>query len=131
MTPDRVKEKPRRITGGIVLDKKEKGGKYEVVSEKLYNMNQSWNYKLIVVVGRGKNKHKLRVDIRNNAYDFQSHAKISRWDGDKWYFVTSKPIEDCSCEAAVYVLRLDEHFDISIFRKDAIDLIEEAKAVVL
>jgi hypothetical protein len=35
--------------------------------------------------------HRLRVDIRSDAYDVQSHAKISRWDDTRWqsvYFIS-------------------------------------------
>jgi hypothetical protein len=30
---------------------------------------------------------KVKVSIRSDSYDFQSHAKISSWDGAKWHEV--------------------------------------------
>jgi hypothetical protein len=118
--------KLRRDPDNTVLSA-EDGGDYNVISERLYNSNQSWMYQLIVNI----EGHKLRVSIKRNAYDFQSYAKIMRWDGHKWHFITSMPIETCKCAAVSYVMRRDEHFDISLFRKDAKQLIEEAKEVVL
>lgn len=35
------------------------------------------------------NEHKLRVRIRRNSYDFQSHALIERWNGEEWKGVDS------------------------------------------
>jgi hypothetical protein len=119
----------RRDLEKTVLDEKD-GGKYEVVSERLYESGQSWNYKLIVAVHTFEIAHKLRVSIRRNAYDEQCHCKVSRWDGDKWHYVTGMPIAEARCEPIVYVLKRSE-FDIGVFRIDARTLLEEAKAVVL
>jgi len=34
-------------------------------------------------------RHRLKVDIRSNSYDFQSHARVKRWDGEQWQLVHS------------------------------------------
>lgn len=35
--------------------------------------------------------HRLKVDIRSNSYDFQCHARVSRWNDSKWELVHSIP----------------------------------------
>ena len=32
---------------------------------------------------------KFKVDIKSDGFDFQSHARIKLWDGDKWNLVDS------------------------------------------
>ena len=97
--------------------------KRKQISEKLYNANQSWCYDSIVKI----DEHKLRVSIRRNAYDSQSYCKISRWDGTKWHFITSKPIEQCKCSDASYVVK---KVNIKLFQMDAEELIKEATQVI-
>jgi hypothetical protein len=31
--------------------------------------------------------HRLRVEIRSDAYEDQSYARIKRWDGNQWQFL--------------------------------------------
>lgn len=47
--------------------------------------------------GMARAKHKLRMEINRDFYDFQSHAQISRWDGDRWCFVDSIPYTSMAC----------------------------------
>jgi hypothetical protein len=69
------------------------------IEEQCFNQDQSWNYKSVIKV----NGVSLKVDIRRNAYDFQSHAIVYRWDGTKWQNVWSKPITSCNCKSVSYV----------------------------
>jgi phage terminase large subunit len=47
-----------------------------IESGNTYDANQSWFYREIFKQG----DFKLRVEIRVNAYDFQSHARIQVWN---------------------------------------------------
>jgi hypothetical protein len=92
------------------------------IAEQTYNHSQSWNYDLIVV----SSGVRYRVEIRRNAYDFQSWAKVSRWDGTKWHPVYNEPIESCRCKSISYVERDVQH---DVFRPDALRLLETAIAI--
>lgn len=41
--------------------------------------------------------------ITRNAYDFQSHATVKLWDGNKWNLVYKEPIEDLPIADHKYV----------------------------
>ena len=42
---------------------------------------QDVNYTQLLQLGK---VHKLRLQIRSNAYKFQCSAKVERWDGNRW-----------------------------------------------
>lgn len=46
---------------------------------------QNVTYKAVYLFGGSK----LRIDILRDSYAFQSHAKIERFDGDRWQFLES------------------------------------------
>ncbi len=94
-----------------------------VISERVYNQNQSWYFKRTVKVGT----HKLRTRIRRNAYDFQSSALVERWDGDKWRNVCSAPIMECECRRVSYV---QNGITAAHFENDHKRLLKEALAIV-
>jgi hypothetical protein len=49
---------------------------------------QSVIYRETLVISNASHEsHKLRVIIKSDCYDFQSSARIQRWDGDKWHDV--------------------------------------------
>lgn len=52
-----------------------------------FNADQSWCRTAIFEY----DTHRLRVDIRYNAYAFQSHGRVDRWDGAKWQRVAEIP----------------------------------------
>lgn len=75
------------------------GLKVVTISERCWNSRQSWHYQHTF-------RHaatKLRTTIQRNAYDFQSSAKVERWDGSRWFEVVSAPIEALPCAAISYV----------------------------
>lgn len=59
--------------------------KPESINVQCTKLQQGHRYTEVLALG----PHKLRVDIRRDSYDFQSSAKIERWDGDQWREVHS------------------------------------------
>lgn len=59
----------------------------EVLNMAQYRADQSWNRETLIQLG----KHRLLVEIRHNAYQFQSHSRVKRWDGNKWQLVATIP----------------------------------------
>jgi hypothetical protein len=106
----------------------------KTISERFYNLNQSWYYERIVEI-KGV---KLKVHIRRNAYDNQSHLNGLVFDpaAMKWNKIVHRPIEGAKCESASYVQDLKHHtpslqVDKSLFIADADSIIEELKAICL
>lgn len=52
-----------------------------------YSGDQSWYFREIFT----QNEHKVRVSIRVNSYDFQSHARVEVWHGMAWSVIHSIP----------------------------------------
>lgn len=94
-----------------------------VISEKFFNQNQSWNFERIIKA----DSHKLKVTIRRNAYDNQSYANVERWSGTRWEFVYNEPIELCLCKSESYV---NENPFKNKFVKDAERLIEISMKII-
>lgn len=97
--------------------------KHKVILEQLYNQDQSWNFIKIVEI----QSHKLKIDIRRNAYDNQSHARIERWNGSEWKLVHHKPIMDCRCAIVSYV---EKNVEKRLFEIDADGLLNDAMKIV-
>lgn len=72
------------------------------ISEQFYQANQSWNYELTSRIPSG---HKLRVEIRRNAYDEQSyvHGLVFDTIHNKWNVIVTRPIGSACCASADYV----------------------------
>lgn len=94
-----------------------------VISEQCYNNSASWYYTVVL----DQKGHKFRIEIRRNARDDQSYAKISRWDGSQWQFVHDKSITSCDCHRISYV---QEGVTIEDFSVDANVLLKVALAIV-
>lgn len=98
------------------------------ISEQVYNENQSWYFERVVEVkAKGGKKHVLQIDIRRNAYDNQSYAKVKRWNGEEWKQVIHQPISRCECKGISYV---QGGIRVSHFENDAKRLMEEAVQIV-
>ena len=83
------------------------------IQEEFYCQDQSWNY---LEVFQDDSGQRFRIEIRRNAYDNQSYARIKRWDGSQWQFVTSVPLATCTCKDVSYV---DPSPNINNFKADA------------
>jgi hypothetical protein len=59
------------------------------ISKEIYKRSQSVYYVEIRSVTIHRTKHKLRVHIKSNAYEDQSHSKVERWTGSTWSTVHS------------------------------------------
>lgn len=94
-----------------------------IISERVWNEHQSWNFQRTVATRHGQ----LRTTIRRNAYDEQSWSKVERWDGSRWQEVVSIPIEFLSCKSLSYVVN---GITKKEFAADAKFLQEEALKVV-
>lgn len=95
---------------------------YLTISETLVPYTQGWNYVKVVTVNK-----KFRVEIRVDAYDFQSYARIKAWDGSKWEFVHSIPFEHCE---SAKVKAYQKGVALKPFLEDADTLIFIARQIV-
>lgn len=99
-----------------------------VVKETLWNAESSWCYECIVNVEQaGIGSDTLRVHIKRNAYDHQSHWKVEAWRQTGWVLLTSIPVEEAASASVSYV---HKGVDIELFRQDRDRLLEFACAVV-
>jgi hypothetical protein len=76
---------------------------YNTIDISIYNSNQSWHYTEIRqydILGVGTPR--LRANIRRNAYDFQSYARIEKWSETQgWlviseHYITEFAVAECS-----------------------------------
>lgn len=64
------------------------------MSEDFTNRSQSWYYNAVYRIGRTPGHDVLHVEIRANAYQDQSYAKIEVWGSSGWRWFNSLPVED-------------------------------------
>ena len=94
---------------------------------RFYNLNQSWYFTRICEW----NSHKLKVEIRRNAYDNQSYARCYKYDGNKWYIVCSMPIAHCKCKDVTYVMKEERYPTMQeLFLLDSETLLDTAKQII-
>jgi hypothetical protein len=91
----------------------------------VWNANQSWYYKALWTSG----DYRLQVNIRRNAFEDQSYARVEVWSAAelKWSTVVSQPITLMVCKKVSYV---QENVTIRNFAADEESLLDEA-AIVL
>jgi hypothetical protein len=56
-------------------------------------LSQSANYKRVFLLGLSD---MLKINIKRDSYDAQSHARLSRWDGKQWNLVSEIPYSKMS-----------------------------------
>ena len=93
------------------------------VMEKCWKEHQSAHYE--AVVKWDNPVATLRVQIKRDTYDYQSYARIHKWDGDKWQFITAIPYPLMESEAFAY----DEPKEAD-FQADFLRLLSEANAIL-
>ena len=99
--------------------------KTKTISERVFNADQSWYFERIILL---PNTDKVKINIRRNAYDFQSWARVSRWNGEEWKNVVDAPITEFNCHKISYV---DKGITTKHFDEDAGKLLMEAMKIVL
>lgn len=83
-----------------------------IVSEDIYNRGQSWIYACVL----RNNSGPLRVEIRANAYEEQSHATVSAWHQGGWTFHTLLPTSEWYADAPSYTAAWLDEGDVDLFR---------------
>lgn len=69
------------------------------------NANHSWIWQQIREYSN-KQVHRLRANIRRNAYDNQSYANIEKWSDERgWVIISSHPVTDYPCAKVSYVTK--------------------------
>lgn len=101
--------------------------KRKLISDRCYLLSQSWYFERVIAYASPTRSFKLKVDIRRNAYDNQSHARVCQWDGTKWQIVVDAPIAECECKKISYVSPNVKSLD---FEADSIRLLKEALQIV-
>ena len=79
------------------------------ISERCYNLSQSWHYKKVVAIG----KLTFKIYIKRNAYDFQCKVQVSVYDtkSKSWNQIVSAPIMECECKKISYIHIVKEETD--------------------
>jgi hypothetical protein len=95
----------------------------ETISESFYDRNQTRCYDWVVQFGRNK----FKVEIRRNAYDFQSYRRGYVFDSTKWNLVVDHPITGAACAVVSYV---DRSPDKRLFVQDAQAMVKELRLIV-
>ena len=72
------------------------------VEEEILKGQQSVIFKELLTYG----DHTLQISIKSDAYDFQSYAKLERWDGNKWQLVCSRHHSIMNTPFKLYVSQL-------------------------
>ena len=101
---------------------KPKSPSVNVINVQVCPTRQSFHYVELLSLGN----HKLRVDIQADTYDFQSHARIERWDGNQWQLVAFLLYPEMKTKyGAIRAAKSDD------FRLDRDRLINLATAILL
>lgn len=105
----------------------------ELISERCWldKIGQSWRYQRTSSVTRGgqyDSPQRIRVDIRRNAHDDQSHARVELWAKDRWSAVVDVPITELACARLWYGQEIPA--TVAHFRADAAKLEQEAMCVL-
>lgn len=93
----------------------------KTISERVWNMSQSWHYEKVVRLAESGETFRCRIE--RNAYDGQSSARVERWSGEEWREVVRTPINFLNCRTISYV---QEGITSSHFRTDFKRLMDEA-----
>jgi ribosome biogenesis GTPase A len=97
-----------------------KNPSYTVIDNREFRGTQSRN---LVRILKTENERKLRISIKRDSYDFQSHAKIELWSDaeGKWNFVHSIPFAEMACVKSALTGKIEE---------DAAELLRMALLIV-
>ena len=83
------------------------------VSEEYTHRSQSWIFNGVY----RKEGQLFEVEIWKNAYEGQSHAKVSIWGVGGWNHFISLPTEEWYSDLPSYTKQTLEHRDISAFQE--------------
>ena len=100
------------------------------VSSDLTNRHQSWVYTSVWT----HDDAQIRIEVRANAYEDQSHANLSVWsETSGWMFYTSLPTEDWYADAPSYTRKRDKLTgdNLDLFSDVEITLINRYATAVL
>jgi hypothetical protein len=98
----------------------EANSRVEVIDRNLARASQSLTLTDIVAAPNGD---RLRIRIKSDSYDFQSYARIDRWDGTQWHNVHSIDYANMSTATK---LSYDPRSDVTDFAKDRMRLLTAA-----
>lgn len=97
-----------------------------ILQTDLHQSQQSWFHTQVFKVGDTK----LRTRICRNAYDFQSYAKVERWNGEEWKEVATRPISELLCKDVGYYEQTLTAEQKGFFEFDAEVLLNLAIAII-
>jgi len=80
---------------------------YTIIDNKEFRGRQSRNLTRILKIAQG---NRLRISIKRDSYDFQSHARIELWSETegKWNFVHSIPFAEMACVKSALDGKMEE-----------------------
>ena len=85
-------------------------------------------------VDREKWRTVFNVKVRRNSYDFQSEARVTKWDGSRWQYVHHLPYcdmkaQECSVPTTYTAGQPVDATDEILLREDAITLLRYAETI--
>lgn len=84
----------------------------EQISRDWSHRRQSWTLASVFTFSSFSSRGSVLVEIEADAYDFQSHAKLSVWsDANGWMFHTSIPTEQWYRRTPSYTKKQDKWTD--------------------
>ncbi len=109
----------------------------KTISKSISKGQHSVNYKEILKVDGVK----LRIIIESDAYDFQSCARIQKWNGDEWHIIDSIHYSEMNTPYSLVYKACNQPRVLSpdtimknndqFFKKDRDILIDIAREVIL
>lgn len=104
----------------------------KMITEKLYNGSQSILFEGIYKVSVENVTHKIRVLIKRDSYDMQSHAKAQFWSGSEWNHIVSLEWDKTKSKELFCYKKVDEFTESEKIRimADKKELIELTKEII-
>lgn len=106
------------------------------ISKTINKSKQSIDFKEILKI----DDKKLMISIKSDSYDFQSHARIELWNGEKWHNIFSIHYEEMKTPSTLYHARENQPMNQqpsvvlrnnnSYFMNDRNKLLSTAKEII-
>lgn|SRR3990167_1663496 len=99
----------------------------KLLHSRWYLANQSWFYEAVWAV----QNRVVRVNVRRNVYDSQSHEHLFLFDGDKWNLLMARPLNGVRFKPVSYVHETLTPVQKSLFTATEAELIAEAVDILM
>jgi hypothetical protein len=99
------------------------------LSQRQWKGTQSWNYESVVALTSNSGSQRvLKIDIKRDSYDVQSHARAYLFDGNTWNLLVYLPIEVTALKAHTHLS--EQSGLMRAAARDEKTLIDESTAIL-